>query len=330
MAVSSSSAPTAASSPHLLAAFKGQRPDAPAWFTEALAVTPDRNRVVVQKANIEVLSWGSRGAPGLLLMHGLGAHADWWSHIAPFLADRYRVSAFSWSGMGGSDWRMNYSLDTYLEEILAVAQASGLFEAVRPPLMVGHSFGGLMLLAAAAAFGERLAGAVVVDSYLKPDGQWYLPDPEPSSDRAMPVYDSLEAALARFRFAPAQPCDNPFIADHIARASVKAVPPSDQRKPGWTWRFDPRLAQLRPRVPVSSCLATPRSPLAFIVGARSPLTNATVRSFVRGTAPPGTPWIAIPDSNHHVLVDQPLALVAALSALFESWPAPLPADPIIV
>jgi pimeloyl-ACP methyl ester carboxylesterase len=185
-------------------------------------------------------------------------------------------------------------------------------------------------LAAAAAFGERLAGAVVVDSYLKPDGQWYLPDPEPSSDPAMPVYDSLEAALARFRFAPAQPCNNLFIADHIARASLKAVPPSDQRKPGWTWRFDPRLAQLRPRVPVSSCLATPRSRLAFIVGARSPLTNATVRSFVRGTAPPGTPWIAIPDSNHHVLVDQPLALVAALSALFESWPAPLPADPIIV
>jgi pimeloyl-ACP methyl ester carboxylesterase len=171
----------------------------------------------------------------------------------------------------------------------------------------------------------------VVDSYLKPDGQWYLPDPEPSSDRTMPVYGSLQAALARFRFAPPQPCENLFIADHIARASVKVVPPSDRQEAGWTWRFDPRLAQGRPRVPVSSCLAMPRSPLAFIVGARSPLTNATVRNFVQGTAPPGTPWIAIPDSNHHVLVDQPLALVAALTALFESWPAPLPAaDPIIV
>jgi alpha-beta hydrolase superfamily lysophospholipase len=147
MAVSSSSAPVTSSGPHLLAAFEGRRPVAPAWFTEALAVTPERSRVVVQKANIEVLSWGSRGAPGLLLMHGLGAHADWWSHIAPFLADRYRVSAFSWSGMGGSDWRVNYSLDTYLEEILAVAQASGLFEAAEPPRIVGHSFGGLMLLA---------------------------------------------------------------------------------------------------------------------------------------------------------------------------------------
>lgn len=293
-------------------------------------MTPERSRVLVQNANIELLSWGNRGAPGLLLMHGLGAHADWWSHIAPFLADRYRVSAFSWSGMGGSDWRVNYSLDAYLEEILAVAQTSGLFDAAEPPLMVGHSFGGLMLLAAVAAFGERLAGAVVVDSYLKPDGEWYLADPKPSSDRAMPVYDSLEAALARFRFAPPQPCDNPFIADHIARASVKAVPRSNQRDPGWTWRFDPRLAQLRPRVPVSSCLATSRSPLAFIVGARSPLTNATVRKFVQGTAAPGTPWISIPDSNHHVLVDQPLALVAALSALFESWPVPRPADPIIV
>ena len=80
MAVSSSSAPVATSSPHLLAAFEGRRPDAPAWFTEALALTPERSRVVVQTANIEVLSWGNRGAPGLLLMHGLGAQKMTWAY----------------------------------------------------------------------------------------------------------------------------------------------------------------------------------------------------------------------------------------------------------
>jgi len=37
--------------------------------------------------------------------------------------------------------------------------------------------------------------------------------------------------------------------------------------------------------------------------------------------PPGTPQIAIPDSEHHVMVDQPLALVAALRALLATWPA---------
>jgi pimeloyl-ACP methyl ester carboxylesterase len=326
MASSPESAPVPPWSVNPLAALGGKRPDAPAWFTEALAETPERSRVPVRGANIEVLSWGERGAPGLLLLHGLTAHADWWSHIAPFLAKRYRVSALSWSGMGGSDWRASYSAEILLEEILAVAQASGLFESVERPLAVGHSFGGSMLLAATAAFGERLKGAVVVDSYLHPEGRWYLP---PSPPRPLPVYSSIEAALARFRFMPPQPCVNLFVADHIARASLKVVPGEAQRESAWTWRFDPRVVKGGPVVPVSAYLAKSRTPLAFIAGARSPLTNKTVENFVRGTVPPGTPWIEIPDSNHHVPVDQPLALVAALSALFECWPAPRPTDPIV-
>ena len=37
--------------------------------------------------------------------------------------------------------------------------------------------------------------------------------------------------------------------------------------------------------------------------------------------PKGMIEIAIPDSNHHIMVDQPLALVAALRALLAAWPA---------
>lgn len=302
---------------HPLAAYGGRRPDAPRWFSDALAVAPERGRVPVRGANIEMLSWGKRGAPGLLLLHGLGAHADWWSHVAPFFAARYRVAALSWSGMGGSDWRMNYDVDTFHEEILAAAQAGGLFESSEPPLAAAHSFGGIMLLAAAAAFGERFKGAVVVDSHVGPDGQWQLP---PSSRRPLPVYPSLEAALARFRFTPAQRCANLFIADHIARRSLALTPWQEIHEPGWTWRFDPRCLSDLPQVSVAACLNKARCPLAFVAGARSTVTDAAVEDFVRRTAPRGVPWIKIPDADHHVMVDQPLALIAALFALFECWP----------
>lgn len=301
-----------------LAALRGRRPPAPAWFSAALAIVPERLRVAVLGADIEMLSWGKRGAPGLLLLHGLGANADWWDHVAPSLAATYRVVALSWSGMGGSDWREHYDTATYMEEILAAGVAGGLFDSPEPPLVAGHSFGGVLLLAAAAAYGEHFKGAVMVDSHIRPGGQWRLPAP---SARSLPVYASLKSALARFRFAPPQPCANLFIADHIARTSLKTVPLQDQAQPGWTWRFDPRCAGSLPPVPVDECLARPRCPLAFIAGGRSPLTNAAVEDFVRGTAPANSPWIRIPDSNHHVMVDQPLALTAALLALFESWPA---------
>jgi pimeloyl-ACP methyl ester carboxylesterase len=302
---------------NLLAPLEGRRPNAPSWFDNALAQAPERSRVTVKNAGIEVLSWGERGAPGLLLLHGRGAHADWWSHVGPFFAERYRVVAPSWSGMGGSDWRENYDTHTYLEEILTAADAGGVFESSELPLAVGHSFGGLMLLAATAAYGERLKGAVIVDSYLRRLGN-LAPSPRPSQ----PVYETLEAALARFRFMPPQTCANMYIADHIARTSLKPVVVGEHREPGWTWRADPRCTGAVPPVPVEACLTRPGCPLAFIAGARSPLSNASVESFVRGTAPPGVPWINIPDSDHHVMVDQPLALIAALFALFECWPHP--------
>ena len=41
-----------------------------------------------------------------------------------------------------------------------------------------------------------------------------------------------------------------------------------------------------------------------------------------------TPWIEIPDAGHHVMVDQPLALVAALRTQFEAWQPAATLDPV--
>jgi pimeloyl-ACP methyl ester carboxylesterase len=37
--------------------------------------------------------------------------------------------------------------------------------------------------------------------------------------------------------------------------------------------------------------------------------------------PADTPQIVIPDSEHHIMVDQPLALVAAIRAVLATWAA---------
>ena len=77
--------------PPPLAAFGGAVPDAPAWFQAAIADLPERSTVTVQGAPIETLAWGRAGDPGLLLLHGNGAHADWFSFIAPQLKAGRRV-----------------------------------------------------------------------------------------------------------------------------------------------------------------------------------------------------------------------------------------------
>ena len=147
-----------------LAPFNGASPPAPKWFHEAVAHAPERTRVPVLGAEIELLTWGERGKPGLIFVHGNSAHADWWSFIAPFFANDFRVAALSLSGMGASDWRESYSFDTFATEIFECAKAAGLYEASVKPIYVGHSFGGAQVFYSAAHHPERMRACLLVDT----------------------------------------------------------------------------------------------------------------------------------------------------------------------
>lgn len=297
-----------------LAELAGQPPARPAWFDAALAQSPERGTVDVHGVAIETLSWGERGRPGLLLLHGNRAHADWWSFIAPFLADHFRVVAMSWSGMGGSGWRDSYSFATLIDEVDAVAQATGLFDAPRKPVVVAHSFGAFVALRYAADRGVKLGGVVTVDMpmHARDRSREARDGDGPLRDNA--VYPDLTAALARYRFAPLQPCENLFIADHIARLSLKPV------DGGVTWRFDPYFwRHLRLGSPAQDMMNS-QCPVAVMWGGDSVLIDKDMMSRVQQKYPAGVPWIEIPAAGHHVLVDQPLALVSALRGLLSSWP----------
>ncbi|MFC0284000.1 alpha/beta fold hydrolase [Camelimonas abortus] len=299
-----------------LAPFAGARPPAPAWFEAAIAAAPQRGFIDVRGAAIELLVWGERGRPGLMFLHGNGAHADWWSFIAPFFARDHRVAAISWSGMGNSGHRPHYSLDIFVEEILAGAEAAGLFDNGLP-VVVGHSFGGMPLVACAARHGERLKAAVAVDSPLmSPERRRARrarrgPPKEPKPHR---VYPTLQEALGRFRFQPPQPCENLYIADFIARGSLKEVPG------GFTWKFDPFLWKDYHGGKPHIDLAGARCPLALVFAERSVFLEEDVVNFARETAPPGSPLVMIPEAWHHIMVDQPLAFVSALRGLLAGWP----------
>lgn len=304
-----------------LAPLGGVPPARPAWFDAALAQAPQRTTVHVHGADIETLAWGDIGQPGLLLLHGNRAHADWWSFIAPFFAADRRVVAMSWSGMGGSGWRERYSMDLLVDEMDAVAEATGLFAATRPPVAVAHSFGAFVALRYAADRGRRLSGVVTVDMPLQRRERSDRPrESGETSLRDNAVYPDLASALARYRFAPLQPCENLFIADHLARLSLKPAPDPQGDGLGVTWRFDPYLwRHLRIGSPAQDMLAS-QCPVAVMWGADSVLIDRDMIARIRTKYPSGMPWIEVPAAGHHVMVDQPLAFVAALRGLLAGWP----------
>lgn len=320
-----------------LAEYRGELPSSPQWFKDAIAREPERVFVESLGSKLEVLTWGEVGKPGLLFVHGNSAHADWWSFIAPFFADDYRVASMSLAGMGASDWRERYSFTDFAEDAEAVSRAVGLYEGRRKPIYIGHSFGGGQVFFAAVRNPERMHAAIMVDTGFGPppeelakrQAQMEALRNIPTVDRPSKVYETLEQALNRFRLMPPQPAGNPYIADFIARRSLKKVPlPAGEKGPdgkgeGWTWRFDPNMwAKLdRERAmggdPTEAVNVT--TPMVHIYGAKSRIVEHR-KSGAPSPFPPGLVEIEIPDAHHHIMIDQPLALVAALRALLAAWP----------
>lgn len=285
----------------------------PEWFAWAARQAPERTYLEYEGARLELLVWGPVGAPGILLLHGFRAHADWWSHLAPFLAQDHRVAALSFSGMGGSEWREAYSLELYAREALAAARAAGLFESEARPVVIAHSLGGHVATLLAAEEGERFAGMVLVDVTLAPRP----PTPPPDLERR--TYPTAADAAARFRFTPAQASDphvTRWIADRAVAATVDATGATT-----WSWRFDPMISGKLERPHAWLRLPDARCRLAFVRGSNSQLVTASLEVRQRQQAPQGSAFMSIPEAGHHVLADQPLPLIAALRTVLALWRA---------
>jgi pimeloyl-ACP methyl ester carboxylesterase len=286
--------------------------DAPQWFLDALAVPADDHTIEVAGCPIHFRTWGDAGKPGLLFVHGGGAHAYWWTHVAALFSEDHRVAAIDLSGHGDSGWRDADSLEQWTDEVMAVSDAAG-FDA--KPVLVGHSMGGMVTIATAALAGaDRLAGVVVCDSPVTE------PDPEVGAARLgvfrkARVYDSAEEALTHFRTVPEQEHYLDYVIDHVARHSLF----SDDE--GWHWKFDPNLfAQFTGDVRGAALkyLGQIGCRLALLRSEKG-LVTKDIGQFMYDRMGRVTPVVGMPEAGHHAMLDQPLLLVTAIRALLADW-----------
>ena len=75
-------------------------PHAPDWFRRALAVPQSEVEVGVDGCTIHALACGKPGTRGLVFVHGGGAHAHWWTHVAASFHEDFRVVCLDLSGHG--------------------------------------------------------------------------------------------------------------------------------------------------------------------------------------------------------------------------------------
>lgn len=307
--------------------------DPPEWFTKALATSPEAGQADVGGTRISYLAWGGPSERGIVLVHGGGAHAHWWDHIGPLLAPDRRVVALDLSGHGDSDRRDSYSLDTWADEVLAVATDAGV---TGPPIIIGHSMGGLATLRLASRYGARIAGAVVIDSPVR--DRDLTPEEVAARERRafgpLRVYPSREAAMARFRPVPAQPT-LPYISAHVAETSVRpAEGVAGRTRPaegvaggvadgGWSWKFDPRIFA---REPFGAALLTRLDCRVALFRAEHGIMSVQMSQVMYDRLGRVAPVIEIPAAGHHIMLDQPVALIAALRTLLSDWDHSRPAS----
>jgi pimeloyl-ACP methyl ester carboxylesterase len=289
------------------------RPDAPAWFSRAVAEPADSRFVEVDGARVHYLLWARDAeAPGLVLVHGNGAHAEWWRFVAPFFLDDYRVAALDLSGMGDSEHREAYSPETFAAEVMGVIRDAGFGDDT---IVVGHSFGGFVTIQTAVRHGDQLGGVVLVDSPVRPPDYAWERDPRRSPIRPKRTYATRDEALGRFRLMPPQDCANDYVLDHIARNSLIEV------DGGWTWKFDDAMfAKLDfGRINRSDDLKALHCRVAVIYGEDSALVDQEIADYMFRVLDESVPFMAIPEAQHHVFLDQPLAFVAALRMCLAEW-----------
>src|SRR5690606_18117752 len=91
----------------------------PLWFREALAAPFESRTLNVDGTDIHYLRWGNDdpARPGLLFVHGNGAHAHWFHFVAPLLTEYYNVASMDLGGMGDSGWRLSYTRESFAREI---------------------------------------------------------------------------------------------------------------------------------------------------------------------------------------------------------------------
>jgi pimeloyl-ACP methyl ester carboxylesterase len=295
--------------------------DPPAWFAAALADAPVLDEVLVEDVVIRCRTWGQPGAPGIVLVHGGAAHARWWDHLGPLLAggDRHRVTAVDLSGHGDSGTRTTYGLGIWADEIMAVADHLGM---QRPPVVVGHSMGGFVAMHAAAQYGDRLAGAIIVDSPVR------RPDPESQEGRSGRVfrrpktYPTREQAVARFRLYPPQPEPPAYIFRHVAETSVRLTPAGE-----WRWKFDPMVfVERKDPHPedFGEILARVRCRIAVVHAELSEIVTPDVTDYMAERLGRTAPFVEIPQAHHHLILDQPLAFTSAIRALLADWEHSIP------
>ena len=268
-------------------------------------MTAPHSHLLEGSPRLHYLEWNPHAARTVVLLHGNSANAWWWDPVARATAPDFRLLALDQRGQGDSEWTRPpaYSPADYAADLARfAAHASAGREA---PVVVGHSMGGLNVLAFARKSAETARGAMAIDVAITSSRgrDRYL-----SRLKGLPVvnYPDLETAKARFRLMP----DEGGIATEIVREiAEKSLARTDDGR--WTLKFDRESFLGGDGLAVLDTIKEIRIPLMLVRAERSRIMTAEALEAAR-IANPRVRVVTIPDAHHHVILEKPDAVARVI------------------
>ncbi|MGH7863428.1 MAG: alpha/beta fold hydrolase [Candidatus Binataceae bacterium] len=268
-------------------------------------------RFVEGAPRLHYLEWNPAGTRTIVLLHGNSANAWWWEPVAGSMPADTRLIALDLRGHGDSEWvrPAAYSPHEYAEDLRRT-----LAEITRPGdalLVVGHSMGGLAVLAYATRADMTAQGIVAIDVAIVSNRRrdHYL-----RRLKSLPTvtYADVETAKARFRLIPNEGQIDPELLARIAERSLMRT--DDGR---YTYKFDRESFFGSDGISVLDTIRQSRLPTLLIRAERSRIMTAEAAARALGSNPKAR-LIEIPNAAHHILLERPGPLAQAIIDFAES------------
>jgi N-formylmaleamate deformylase len=155
--------------------------------------------------------------PPVILLHGLIGSGACWTPLARALEDAYDVVMPDARGHGNSSAPDHgYRYDDHAGDVIGLVGGLGL----APPVLLGHSMGGMTAAVVASRGGESLRGLVLVDpTFLSPERQREVRDSDVAEQHRRMLGQTRSDLLAQARAR--HPRRSPELLDLLAEARLR-------------------------------------------------------------------------------------------------------------
>ena len=266
--------------------------------------------VVVNGMALNYVSAGT--GPPVVLIHGNpGSHHDYTLSLFEKLSQSYHVFAFDRPGHGYSD--RHDSLEATVEVQADIVREALRQLSIEKPVLVGHSWGGSVVLAAAVAYGSELSGIVLLApaAYPNVSVEWWSRFPH------VPLFGKFIVKVL-----------TPFLGQRIVKESLKGAyhPQAVQHE------YVRRAAEMwtRPEQ-VTACAADERTlraslavlsqryseiemPVVIVTGSADRVLDPKEHAYRLQQAIRNSELVVLPETGHQLPQTRPDAVISAIEA----------------